>query len=140
MQITITILLLCGLLQAVNAHANLPLYAIDGNFPADSGQTSQLYRIDPQTGAVLDVVGDTGFNLTAIAYSLQTGTFYATTALQSEPASFLVEIDPVTASIARGPAPPANVPTLSHAGLALLALAFLMAACWMIRINSRRWR
>ncbi|MEM7054037.1 MAG: IPTL-CTERM sorting domain-containing protein, partial [Pseudomonadota bacterium] len=73
------------------------LYAIDGNFAPDSGQTSTLYRIDPEDGSVLDVVGDTGLNLTAIVYWPPAGRFLATTALQSTSPSFLIEIDPFTA-------------------------------------------
>ena len=55
----ISFLLLTLLLSTVaSGQSALSLYAIDGNFPADSDQTSQLYRIDSTSGEVLDVVGD----------------------------------------------------------------------------------
>lgn len=82
---------------SLTAQASFPLYAIDGNFPADSNQTSQLYRIDPNSGNVLDVIGDTGLNLTTIVWWPPTGTFFATTTLDTEPPSHLESIDPFTA-------------------------------------------
>lgn len=41
------------------------VYTIDGRF-ADPDRTSTLYRIDPDTGEVLETIGDTGLRLNAI--------------------------------------------------------------------------
>lgn len=41
------------------------VYTIDGRF-ADPDRTSTLYRIDPETGEVLETIGDTGLRLNAI--------------------------------------------------------------------------
>ncbi len=72
------------------------VYTIDGRF-ADPDRTSTLYRIDPDTGEVLETIGDTGLRLNAITMWPPTSSIIGvTSADDSQFPEHLVEIDPHT--------------------------------------------
>ena len=73
------------------------LYVVDGEFV--DGRTSTLYRIDPESGAVLETIGDTGENLVAIAVDSFSGELFGITASNSNFPDALVRIDTRTAAV-----------------------------------------
>ncbi len=75
------------------------VYVIDGRF-ADPDRTSTLYRIDPDTGEVLETIGDTGLRLNAITMWPEGSRMLGvTSADEPEFPDHLVEIDQATARI-----------------------------------------
>ncbi len=81
-----TALVFVALITAAASSANdgrigpFNVYTIDGRF-ADPDRTSTLYRIDPDTGEVLETIGDTGLRLNAIVFWPPTSSLLATTTL-----------------------------------------------------------
>ncbi len=75
------------------------VYTIDGRF-ADPDRTSTLYRIDPDTGEVLETIGDTGLRLNAITMWPQGSRMIGVTSADDpEYPDHLVEIDQATARV-----------------------------------------
>lgn len=81
-----------GLMTPAYAELNRPLYVVDE--PSAPGQGSVLYRIDRDSGAVLETIGDTGEDLLAIAVDQNTGEVIGLTASDSANPDGLVRIDP----------------------------------------------
>lgn len=69
--------------------AQQKLYATEGN-----NGTTNLYILDPATGGILQIVGDTGELITGLDFHPLTGELYGTTTPSSAHPSCLVKIDP----------------------------------------------
>lgn len=120
------IFVLVLLAGTLHAQVRGPLYIVDGEF--DTGQASTLHRIDPDSGAVIETIGDTGENLVAIAGSGPDGTIYGVTSADSANPQALVRIDPVTADtemiaplMSPGGIDILTVEDMFHAGVTLLS-------------------
>ncbi len=94
-------LIFAGVLVSAVSSANhgsigaFDAYVIDGRF-ADPDRTSTLYRIDPDTGEVLETIGDTGLRLNAITFWPPTSSLLATTSLDDPVLpGHLIELDAV---------------------------------------------
>ena len=75
-------------------------------------QTSTMVRIDPGTGALVQVIGPVGFTVNGLSWDSTTDTLYATTAVGDTHFHGLITIDPNT-----GAGTPVN-PSLVNFGLA----------------------
>lgn len=73
------------------------VHVVDGEFV--DNRTSTLYRIDPDIGAALEAIGDTGENLVAIAANAFSGELFGITASNSNFPDALVRIDTDTAAV-----------------------------------------
>ena len=91
------------------------LYAVDG--AGDTGPIASLYRLDPDTGAVIEVIGPTGFNhVTAISVHPTTGVLYGVTNGPTFGTGSLLEIDRSTGvATPVGPTGPHQIPDISFA-------------------------
>jgi hypothetical protein len=75
-------------------------------------QTSQLVQLDPDTGAVIKVIGPVGFTVNGLAWDRRTQTLYASTAIGDVTFHGLITISPLT-----GKGRPVNA-TVHNFGLA----------------------
>ncbi len=74
-------------------------------------QTSQLVQLDPDTGALIKVIGPVGFTVNGLAWDRRTQTLYASTAIGDVTFHGLITISPLT-----GKGRPVN-PTVHNFGL-----------------------
>jgi hypothetical protein len=82
-----------GLLAALTGRAEADvLYGADGQ---DGNPATNLYVLDPTTGAVLNTVGPIGFAVTGMSFSPTTGVLYGVTAPKSGVRD-LITINPIT--------------------------------------------
>jgi hypothetical protein len=82
--------LLPNLLAAPAAAAAPPLFAADGA----KGTLSNLYLLDPATGATLQTIGPIGYSVTGLAFQPTTGVLYGTTGGRSPTSpNHLIRID-----------------------------------------------
>jgi hypothetical protein len=68
------------------------LYAADGAL----GNSSNLYVLDPSTGAVLQTIGPIGFSVSGLAVDPATGTLYGSTGGESDVRGALITINKAT--------------------------------------------
>jgi hypothetical protein len=83
-----------GLLAVVTGRAEADvLYGADGQ---DGNPATNLYVLDPSTGAVISTVGPIGFAVTGMSFSPSTGVLYGVTAPRGSAPRDLITINPAT--------------------------------------------
>ncbi|GAB4192565.1 MAG: hypothetical protein Tsb002_22370 [Wenzhouxiangellaceae bacterium] len=100
LRLLLTVVLYCVFTAAAQAQLKTLMYAVDGEFnAAEPLRTSQLFRLDPETGQVLQVIGDTSERLVALAADPDGERLIALTAADSANPNLIVAIDPTTAQV-----------------------------------------